>query len=74
MDNDKKTTKHYHMCVNIAGLFRSYGRKKMNNLFFDENGKACSDKEVRSYLAECQLKGWKVLPMTENCEGFDYFG
>ena len=63
-----------HMCVNIAGLLRNYGRKKMDGLFTDDDGNDYTDKMARAYLAECQAKGWKLLPMSDKCEGFDHFG
>lgn len=63
-----------HMCINISGLLRNYRGKKMTGLFDKENGAPCSDKEARAYLAECQAKGWKLLPMSNKCEGFDHFG
>lgn len=62
-----------HMCINIEGLIRNTGKKSMKGFFTNDIGKDCTNKESREYLAECQAKGWKVLPMGE-CEGFDYFG
>jgi len=63
-----------HMSMNISGLLRNYGRKKMDGIFTDDNGNEYSDKTARKYLAECQAKGWKLLPMSDECEGFDHFG
>jgi hypothetical protein len=65
-----------HMGVDIQGLLNNYRRKKMTGLMTDDDGRELSDKECRAYLAECQSKGWKVLPMcsSEDCPDFDYFG
>ena len=63
-----------HTSVNIAGLLRNYGKKKLTGLFTDDDGREISDKDARRYLAECQAKGWKLLPMSDKCEGFDHFG
>lgn len=38
----------------------------------DDDGRPVSDREARAYLAECQAKGWKLIPCG-NCEGFDPF-
>lgn len=63
-----------HMSINIAGLLKNYGKKRMTGLFTDGNGKNQTDKQVRKYLAECQQKGWVLLPLSAECEGFDHFG
>jgi len=62
-----------HMCMNIEGCLRNLKNRKIR-IFNDDNGHQISDKEARKYLAECQAKGWKVIPFGEPCEGFDYFG
>lgn len=36
-----------------------------------KDGSDCTDKEVRDYLAECLLKGWKLIPVGD-CSNFDY--
>lgn len=59
------------MSVNIEGMLRYYKGKKIN-FCEDENGRTMTDKEARSWIAQCQAKGWKLLP-TSNCEGFDPF-
>jgi hypothetical protein len=65
-----------HMGVDIQGFLNNYKRRKMTGLMSDENGRKLSDAECREYLAECQSKGWKVIPMCHDkeCPGFDYFG
>lgn len=65
-----------HMGVDIQGLLNNYKRKKMTGLMTDDNGREISDAECRKYLAECQSKGWKLLPMCgiDECTGFDVFG
>lgn len=63
----------HHMCMSIEGCLRNYKRRKIN-IFTNEDGTKTSDKDARKYLAECQSKGWKVIPLGEACEGFDYFG
>jgi hypothetical protein len=60
-----------HMSCNIAGLIRNTGKKSMKGFFTLDNGKDCTDKEARDYLAECQTKGWRLVPFGK-CEGFDY--
>lgn len=64
-----------HMAMNLAGLLRNYGRRSLKGFFFDEKGRELSDAECRKYIAECQAKGWKVIPMCgeEACPNFDHF-
>lgn len=63
-----------HLSVSIEGLIRNTGKKSMRGFFSDDDGRDLSDKEVRQYLDECQAKGWKLIPFSSECEGFDYFG
>lgn len=64
-----------HMGVSIQGFLNNYRKRKMTGLMSDDNGREMSDKECREYLAECQSKGWKVIPMCgiDECPEFDCF-
>lgn len=64
-----------HMGMDIQGFLDMYKRKKMTGLMTDDNGCKMSDKKCRDYLAECQSKGWKLLPMCglDECPEFDCF-
>lgn len=65
-----------HMSINLSGMLRNYEHESMKGLLLDDNGKELSDKQCRQYIAQCQSKGWKVIPMCDEkeCPGFDYFG
>lgn len=63
-----------HMSLNLAGFLRNMGKRKIHRFFQDDKGNYLNDKQAREYIAECQAKGWKVIPMTDKCEGFDYSG
>ena len=73
MEKGKTYHSKHHMCMSVEGCLRNYKRRKIN-FFTNDDGSQTSDKEARKYLAECQAKGWKVIPFGEACEGFDYFG
>lgn len=60
-----------HMCMNIEGALRNYGKKSMAGLITEDSGAEWTDKMVRNYLQECLAKGYRVIPMGD-CEGFDY--
>lgn len=62
-----------HMSINIDGLLRNYKGKKIN-IFTDDNGKELTDKEAREEIARLQALGHKLIPMSNDCEGFDPFG
>ena len=73
MEEGKTYYTHTHM--SIEGCLRHHINRKI--LFFeDDKANPLSDKEARAYLAECQAKGWKVLPLckTSECPDFDHFG
>lgn len=59
-------TRTFHMCVSIEGVLR-WPDKELVKLFDNKSGKY-----VRDYLKLELLKGRKVLPIGEPCEGFDY--
>ena len=61
-----------HMCLDIEGALRYHGKRSMRGLIKEDNGAEWTDKMVRDYLKECLAKGWKVLPFSKDCEGFDY--
>lgn len=64
----------FHMSVNLEGLLRTHRRKSLKGFFLDNSGRELSDKECRAYIAECQSKGWKYIPMgkEEDCPNFDH--
>ena len=64
------TVRTEHMSMNIEGCLRNHKRKKIK-IFDDKDGNQISDKDARAYLAECQSKGWKLIPLGE-CPTFDY--
>jgi hypothetical protein len=66
------TTTRHHMAINIEGILRQFKRKKIT-FFNNDDGSRMSDAQARQYIAECQAKGWKYLPCSNNCEGFDPF-
>jgi hypothetical protein len=71
MSEETTTYTTRHMSLNIEGCLRNYKRKKIT-FMEDDNGKPISDAEARKYLNECLAKGWRVIPCSSECEGFDY--
>jgi hypothetical protein len=61
-----------HLSVDIAGMLRNYGRKSMRGLIKEDNGAEWTDAMVRKYLKECLAKGWKLLPVGKECEGYSH--
>jgi hypothetical protein len=62
-------TRRMHVSLSIEGALKS--RKKINYMQHDD-GKRMSDKEARDYLQESLREGKRVLPISSECEGFDY--
>jgi hypothetical protein len=73
MEPGKTYHSTHHMCMSIEGCLRNHKGRKIK-IFSEDDGSMTSDKQARKYLAECQAKGWTVIPFGEPCEGFDYFG
>ena len=61
-----------HMSVDITGMLRNYGKKSMRGLIKEDNGAEWTDAMVRKYLQECIDKGWKLLPLGKECEGYSH--
>lgn len=61
-----------HFSINIEGMLRNHKRKKINYMLH-EDGTPMTDREAREYLQQCLAKGWKLIPSTDACEGFDHF-
>ena len=62
-----------HMSVNIEGLLRNYKGRRIN-IIENDDGTTMSDKEARVEIAKLQALGHKLIPTSNNCEGFDPFG
>lgn len=62
-----------HMSVNIEGLLRNYKGRRIN-IVENDDGTTMSDKEARAEIAKLQSLGHKLIPTSDNCEGFDPFG
>ena len=61
------------MSTSIEGLLRNMKGKKIN-FIEDDNGRMMSDAEARAEIAKLQAKGHKLIPSSDDCEGFDPFG
>lgn len=61
----------YHLSVDIQGILKS--KKKIKGLC-DENGKTLNDTDARNLLWKIYGEGYKVLPIGDACEGFNFQG
>lgn len=61
------------MAISIEGMLRHYKGKKIT-FFQHDDGTPMTDREARHYIGQCLAKGWKLIPSTDECEGFDPFG
>ena len=67
------TTTTHHMSINIEGMLRNYEGRKIN-FFEDDDGSKLSDAKARAEIAKLQELGHKLIPMGDECKGFDPFG
>ena len=65
--------KMYHMSTSIEGMLRNCKGHKIN-FIDDDNGRPMTDKQARAEIAKLQAMGHKLIPSSNNCEGFDPFG
>ena len=63
----------YHMKQSIAGCLRN-NRIGTIDFLEDVNGKPLSDAEARIELNKLLEAGHTVMPVGDDCEGFDVFG
>ena len=63
----------FHMKQSIAGCLRN-NRVGTIDFLEDENGKPLSDAEARIELNKLLEAGHTVMPVGDDCEGFDVFG
>lgn len=60
----------FHVSINIDGAFKRIGKKSMQGLLCDEDGRELSDAEVRKHFQEKRAEGWKII-LPSDCDNFD---
>lgn len=63
-----------HMSLDIRGCLENGRRDKGRSFrgFTNEDGSAATESEVHAFLLDQLAMGRKLLPMSKDCEGFDY--
>lgn len=64
-------TQTIHMCLSIRGALR-WTDRQLKGLITDNAGHRLTGSEVREYLMDRLSEGKKVLPCSDDCEGFSY--
>jgi hypothetical protein len=65
------TYTRHHMCVSVAGSLRSLD-KDLRGLLTLDDGREATTHQTRQWLRIQQMKGRKVVPIGQPCEGFSY--
>ena len=65
-------TYHVHLCV--RGYLRGASKRELAGMFQRTDGSKLSADEAREYLMDCLSQGKEVLPLSSECDGFDYSG
>lgn len=60
-----------HLSLDIRGALR-WSNRELSEMFRREDGSYLDAAEAWSYLADELAKGRRVLPLSEDCDGFDY--
>jgi len=66
--------KTIHMCLDIRGAL-NWPKRMFNGMAksaTDENGRPLTPDQFRDELYDELAKGHRVIPLTPQCEGFDY--
>lgn len=63
-------TYHVHLCV--RGYLRGASKHELAGMFQRQDGTPLSAEEAREYLMDCLAEGKELLPLSSECEGFDY--
>lgn len=68
-------SKNYHLCIDVRGALANWKPSRFRGLFTDDvTGRSLSAQEAKAYLLDELAKGHKVIPCSDECEGFDYSG
>lgn len=63
----------YHMCMDIEGYLTNHTRARdYKGLFFHDDGRPMTVVEAKQALFAELRSGKRVLPMSDECVGFDY--
>jgi len=63
-----------HMKMSIRGCLMNWSDDEMRGVFSDSDGADLSPYEARKMLLDELAKGHEVIPVGNECEGFDYSG
>lgn len=61
-----------HMSMSIQGFLNNYKYRNCDGIATDDDGNPISGREFKAYLRKCLKKGWRLIPMGNDCEGFDH--
>jgi hypothetical protein len=61
-----------HMSISVEGALRNAKPAKMKGWMTDDNGRDLSGKEVHAHFLKARFEGKRVLPMSDECENFNY--
>lgn len=64
----------FHVHLSVRGYLRGAKNSELDGLFQRQDGSKLSAAEARDYLMDCLANGMEVLPLSQECEGFDFTG
>lgn len=64
--------KTFHMVLDIRGCLANWSPRDMRGMFKHDDGRVMDPREARNVLVDELAKGRRVLPIGDECEGFDY--
>lgn len=63
-----------HMKMSIRGCLMNWSDDEQIEAFQDKDGNPLSTREAKAMLLDELSKGHEVIPVGNECEGFDYSG
>jgi hypothetical protein len=67
-------SRRFHMSLDVRGALLNWKPRDYQNLLVDGSGRTMSSREAKWTLIQELALGRVVLPLSMECDGFDYSG
>lgn len=65
----------FHVAMSVRGALKNSSRRELASMFTNgQGGRRLTADEAKDVLLEHLAKGHEVIPLAQECEGFDYAG
>jgi len=65
----------FHVALSVRGALKNSSRRELASMFIHgQNGRRLTADEAKDVLLDHLANGHEVIPLTQECAGFDYAG